>query len=218
MCLAASRKFNGKCVAGVTADGMWLRPVGKASDGALTASECTLEDGSELGVLDVIELSTGKYRGTDIHPEDFELTSAPRRRLYRLSASDAAEVLDGLAVEGPEILGGTGDRISADEARDRRPGSLAVVRPESLQFRVKTGYRGYAQARAMFTLAGAYYDLTLTDLEWEARVKAAGRMVHDHSDLSEVPDSTVYLTISLTEPFEDGVCYRLVAAVIEVPR
>lgn len=217
VCLAASRKFNGTCVAGVTAGGVWLRPVGKASDGALTTAECVLDDGSELSVLDVVELTTGKYRGTDVHPEDYEMSSTPRRRVGHLSASEAAELLDSLAVDGPEILGGTGDRITADEARERRPGSLAVVMPETLKFRVKTSYRGHDQARAMFTLSGAYYDLTLTDPEWDARVKAAGRMTHDYADLSDAPDSTVYLTISLTEPFEDGICYRLVAAVIELP-
>jgi hypothetical protein len=60
VCLANSRKLNGRCLAGKefggTGVGAWVRPVGAREHGEVSEYERQYEDGSDPRVLDVIDV------------------------------------------------------------------------------------------------------------------------------------------------------------------
>src|ERR1019366_8370022 len=66
VCLANSRKYSGRCVAGVEVvqgkSGAWIRPVSSRPNEQLHADECSYEDGVEVRVLDIIDVPLGLHR------------------------------------------------------------------------------------------------------------------------------------------------------------
>jgi hypothetical protein len=55
ICLAHSKKYSKRCVAGVRLDtGQWIRPISKEEHGELTPAQLQLADGGEPRNFDVI--------------------------------------------------------------------------------------------------------------------------------------------------------------------
>lgn len=64
-------------------------------------------------------------------------------------------------------------------------------------------------------MGDAVYDLSVTDPKWEARLRDLPEGLHDRARGGISGGDSVFLTISLGEPFQ-GSCFKLVAAVIHV--
>jgi hypothetical protein len=111
-----------------------------------------------------------------------------------------------LWINGHSTYHGLHDHIPLDQA-GAVPGSLRLVRVETMQLRVFTPGEAFGNSKlqARFTFAGTAYALWVTDPAVE-RAYLAGE---DGS--YRLGES--YLTISLGEPF-NGNCHKLVAAVI----
>jgi hypothetical protein len=62
VCLANSRKHGGRCVAGLRANGVWVRPVSNYQDGTLYNQHYTLDSGAPIAVLDVVRMDVGQSR------------------------------------------------------------------------------------------------------------------------------------------------------------
>jgi hypothetical protein len=71
--------------------------------------------------------------------------------------------------------------------------------------------------RVLFQLNDLAYDLPLTDPAFAGPLQRRDEGDYRSSDLGIPDDATILFTISLGEPL-DGVCYKLVAAVVVVPR
>jgi hypothetical protein len=103
VCLANSRKHNGRCIAGITMAGKWIRPVGPP-DGTLYPQQYTLSDGSEPSILDVIRLEAAP--SPEPHqPENWRISGTQWQRLGRLSRQQGRLWLHQTASLGPHILG-----------------------------------------------------------------------------------------------------------------
>jgi hypothetical protein len=67
--------------------------------------------------------------------------------------------------------------------------------------------------RAFFPLGDVPYDLPLTDPAYAGPLQRRDEGDYRSSDLGIPEDGTILFTISLGEPL-DGICYKLVAAVV----
>ena len=57
LCLAASRKHGGYCIAGKDIKtGEWIRPVSSRPDEEISNNECTMRNGTQATLLDIIEI------------------------------------------------------------------------------------------------------------------------------------------------------------------
>ena len=74
--LANSKKFNGRCIAGIDLDsGNWIRPVSKTEHGEFSGAECSVTVGGsrrQVQSLDVIEVVVGSSKPGIGHPEDIQ--------------------------------------------------------------------------------------------------------------------------------------------------
>jgi hypothetical protein len=212
LCLANSRKLGGRCIAGVTASGSWIRPVSADQDGVLSWSHYRLDGDAEPAVLDVIRLEATPAPEPD-QPENWVISTNRWQRIGRLASHDARARLHQLASSGPLLLGSPSNSIEhAYLVGHRGRPSLCAVEPSELWWRIRATERG-KQVRAVFSLGGAQYDLPVTDPVIEQRLGdlLVGNYGKDVGGISA--DDAVFLVISLSKPL-GGLCYKLIAAVI----
>jgi hypothetical protein len=102
--------------------------------------------------------------------------------------------------------------MSPEEAATQNS-SLFLIQPENFAVEVSSStWNGKTKRiyRGNFIYNQTYYSLSLTD--------PAARNVFKNENEGQYPIEKVYLCVSLTEPFDDGRCHKLVAAIITNPR
>ncbi len=213
VCLASSRKHNGRCVAGITRSGEWIRPVSPEPDGTLYSQHYILNNGSEPATLDVIRIDA--FRAPEPHqPENWRISGARWQHLGRLRRQEAKPWLQRAANPGPYLLGSPADRISYEYLVEHPiQSSLCLVEPAKLLWWITSNARGNRQIRAIFSLVGAEYNLSVSDPVWADRLSALGIGTYDNAGAGVSASQSIFLTVSLTEPF-NGSCFKLIAAVI----
>ena len=221
VCLANSRKWNGRCVAGLRTDGKgWLRPVGSNPEGVLHPHHYMLPDDTEPQLGDVLRVHCSRPHPQPHHPEDWIVMSLPWERVTSAAESRRQEWLRPYLTQGPQLLGSAGDRVAAETVQAHPvTHSLALIAPQSLHWHITLNSKGERRTRVVFTLDDAEYDLSLTDPLWEQRVMHLKTGIHPRRMADIAEDAEVWLTISLGEPFaaaEGGkeFCYKLVAGVL----
>ena len=216
VCLANSRKLNGRCIAGRQwvdgRPGEWLRPVSARVGEEVSEYERQYEDGSDPRVLDVIDVPVLSPCPKDYQTENWVLD--PEHywvKAGRLSWFDLPSLVDPVAplwLDGNSTYSGINDRIALDAA-DSVTDSLRLIRVDSLQVRVFRPGEAFGnnkrRVQARFSHADEEYALWVTDPGFERRYLA--KLDGDYG-IGEC-----YLTISLGEPYQDA-CYKLVAAII----
>lgn len=212
VCLANSKKLGARCVAGVelgTQD--WIRPTGSGDHGAITFAEQKLDDNTRPALLDLIEMQLAGPSPQPGQPENWTLAPGQWTKVGHLDAGEAQSLLIALATEAPVF--GTNERsVSvADVLAGRVNHSLAVIRPEQLNWEKRHGFSGGTQVRGQFVHAGAWHDLPLTDPAHLAQFVDLGIGDYEHPASEEA-----FLVISLGEPLNDE-HWKLIAGVIGLP-
>lgn len=216
--LANSRKWGGRCVAGVSIrDGRWVRPVSDNPHGALQPRHHRI-DGRDVEPLDVVSFEHDGRVDDPSQPENVKVGSSRWWLTGRVATGEAPKVLSPHLVDGPVLLGNRGAAMPEDDALKGVDASLALIRPAQVDFCLEPPSKGTSKPRprARFELDGQQYNLALTDLQLRPRLLAAGLGVHGLDDLGLDPNADVLLTISLAEA-RDGWCTKLVAAVLVLP-
>jgi hypothetical protein len=212
ICLANSKKLGARCVAGVEQDSQtWIRPMGSGSHGAITLTEQTLNDGSRPELLDQIEMQLGEPMPQPGQPENWSLAPGQWRRVGHVSDHEARDLLMGLSTDAPVF--GTNERsVSvAEVAGGSVTSSLAVVRPQDLNWEKRRGFTGGTQIRGQFVHAEQWHDLPLTDPAF------LGQFVNfEIGDYAHSAAQEVFLVISLGEPMNEE-HWKLIAGVIGLP-
>ena len=217
VCLANSRKFGGRCIAGKEVlpnrtIGAWVRPVTDQGGGEVPNWECQYPDGSEPAVLDVLDISLLAHVPKDYQQENWELDpKQPWKKVQVAPFERAAVLLDPLAPlwsTGHSTYNGLNDRVPIEEATVLTD-SLRFIRVENLTLSVLAPGSRHGEDKqrlqGWFHHESDEYRLWVTDVLWEEEYlgKPSGRY----------PVGQAYLTVSLGEPHE-GFAYKLIAAII----
>jgi hypothetical protein len=216
VCLANSRKRQGRCVGGrewnSTVPGSWIRPISERSEKEVSGIERQYEDFSDPRVLDLIQLPLIEARPKDYQQENWLLD--PTQYWVRTgtlgweSLSALRDRSGPLWINGNSTYHGIHDRIPLAQAVELRS-SLKLIHVEGLKLKVfapgeaRGDIRRRVQARFVFD--GTSYGLWVTD-------PIAERQHLARSD-GEYAVDEAYLTISISEPYQDF-CYKIVATVI----
>jgi hypothetical protein len=219
VCLANSRKYAGRCIAGLELNGSepgaWIRPVSGAPKGELQFQHL-YTDGSEPQLLDVMEIEFLKPRPAFCHREDHLIEAKTCwTRLGSARAGDLVSAIEPaggcLWFDGGSTKFGINDKIPADAAA-QLTSSLKLVQPKGLFMKVQSEGGQYKQARSVirgyFSLAGFDYALSVTDgdINREFQNARPGTSKYLRSPL---------LCLSVSEVFESqNACYKLIAGVI----
>lgn len=217
VCLANSRKLQGRCIAGRELVGgkpaAWIRPVSDREHEEVSECERQYQDGSDPRVLDIMDVPLLEPRPKDYQQENWLLD--PNEYWVRVGRLSWGELAPFAQKSGPLWLNGyhtthgLNDRIPLGQAATLRS-SLMLVRVDTILLSVFSPGQAFSNPRrriqARFSFDGNEYALWVTDpiVEREYLAREDG----DYS-LGES-----HLTISLGEAFE-GYCYKLVAAVIQ---
>jgi hypothetical protein len=207
LCLAYSRKYSARCVAGLRLDTLeWVRPVSANDHGELSAASCRLDVGRAPKPLDIVRMPLLRPRPEKHQPENWAVGDRQWQLVDELNVQGAAQYLDEVLVAGPELLGNVEDSHDWDWLQDNGiEESLGLVRVVP-HFYVNP----WEKLRASFQLRSVPYDLAVTDVAgWTGGAKEAS---------SIVAKSDWYLTVSLGERYDrKNRAYKLVAAGIETP-
>lgn len=210
LCLANSWKLGGRCFAGLTNDGSWVRPVTDTSTGALPDSVCVLDTGRVVEALDVVRLKLKRPEPRVYQPENWIVGNKEWYFVKAQTLDDVGQLLDSVCADDSPIFGTHTNSVSWQRIQESPPAaSLTLVRTSSPRFYVRRKPNGSNQTRVEFVHGDSVYDLSISF-----------ELTLPHSDPKGYePPTDWYLTISLGEPFEeqDNRCYKLVAGALEIP-
>ncbi|MFH1243802.1 MAG: RQC domain-containing protein, partial [Pseudomonadota bacterium] len=216
VCLANSRKYSGRCVAGkeILGDqvGKWIRPVSISETGELSIQETTYENGKSPQLLDVIAIPMTRHDTHSYQTENYVLDKGPWLRKGIFSLLDLPKLCDhadSLWVNGYSSYNGLNDRIPEDIVKKRITSSLLFIRPENVSITVEEGPNLLKRIRSRFAFAGVEYWFPVTDPIVE------NKYFDEEVGAYPVDNRELYFTISIGEPYE-GYCYKLVAAIISL--
>lgn len=215
VCLAASRKYGGYCIAGKEwmeeKIGSWIRPVSRQENGEIAAEAIRLDNGHIPQYLDVITVET---RGAEDHPYQKENVFITEKhpwlwqcRLFPAILPQMVDKVDELWQTGFNSTNGINDRVPEEVLCKANGPSICLIQPQVFTLLVSDDLDGRKKVRAKFTYSHTPYLLAVTDpgIEKTYLMKEQGEYPLNVRNL--------YITVSLSEPF-NNFCYKLVAAVI----
>jgi ATP-dependent DNA helicase RecQ len=217
VCLASSRKFSGRCIAGkaLLPDGLggWIRLVSGSETGELSMKEITMRDGNLPEPLDIFAVHTGEGASHSYQSENVlagDLLWIRRGKITPTLLGRLCDDPEHLWINGFSSLSGSNDRIPLSLAQQGLPSSLLFIPVERLCMILATNARGLKRILAEFTYHAVEYRLAVTDPAIEEKYMGM--------DIGRYPveNAKNYVTVSIGEPFNDF-CYKLAAAIISLP-
>ena len=216
VCLANSRKYSGRCVAGkeVLGDqiGSWVRPVSNCETGELSIKEITYKNGKPPELLDIIAIPLSRHDPHSCQTENYILDKGLWIRKQQVSLSllpKLCDHVDSLWINGYHSSNGLNDRISEETVKERVQSSLLLINPDKASITVEEGPNLLKRVRSRFCFAGEEYWLPVTDPVVE------NRYFDEETGQYPINKKDVYFTVSIGEPYE-GYCYKLVAGIINL--
>ena len=214
VCLANSRKLNGRCVAGKELAGDtpvgWLQPVSNREHEEVSEYERQYEDGSDPHVLDIIDVPLLEAKPKEYQQENWLLD--PDEYWRKVGTwNDLSRLVDPVAplwINSHSTYNGRNDKIPLLLIQSL-DSSLRFVRVDRLRLAVFKPGEAFGnlkrRVQARFHHGGDEYALWVTDPGYERAYLARPDGSY------EIGES--FLTISLGEPYNDY-CYKLVATII----
>lgn len=222
VCLANSRKPDGRCVAGKLYAqgnfGAWLRPISVRDGEELSEQERHISKGVEPALLDIMEFMVTKHKPSAHQPENFLIN--PQYKFKHIGSVNIEELMK--VVDKPTNIWIMGYQSKTFGKNDLVPpnrisevtNSLFLINPHTFTIQVVQGTYSL-QVRGQFSYLGAEYNLRITDPVVEERFIPKGAGEYKIDD--------VLLTISLAEklftvasnPSSSGY-YKLIAGVIDI--
>ena len=216
VCLANSARTAARCVAGVTPEDKWIRPLGGGDAGAVLQRECLLDTGLEPRLLDLIIIPLEAPKPNTYQPENWTIEKTQWKFAGHLDDAAAVALLSRLSSNDPVLFRNTSDRVAQRELEaNPSSASLLVIEPTDLAFHYRSNPWN-RRIRAEFAQIGQHYDLGMTDPVFKERLGNHPDDVRIRAD-ALVPAARFFLTVSLGEPWQ-GDCFKMVAGVIVLPK
>ena len=217
LCLANSEKSSQRCLAGVRLDtGGWIRPVSTTGGGALFEDQYTTKSGKIAQPLDSVRIHFDQYSPKYHQPENWLISGEESWELLNseLNRPQLLALNTALQRKGKIFSTERNSRAKVELKGSLSTHSLTLIRPQNIQFYIRTSDNGNNQPRTEFDFDGHHYDFPITDPRWRQHVRG-----DNPDDLPSVDnldnDEDVLFTISLGEAFE-GHCYKIVAAIFSL--
>lgn len=217
VCLANSRKFGGRCVAGKRLNGdsvgEWVRPVSPKETGELNSRVIALQGGAMPALGDILSIPVDKPAPHPYQSENIFLKSETWQKVGEFSPDRLDALLDSpetLWQNGYSGWHGLNDRIPVEAFDSSGSGSLFFIHAREVSVHVVKGADGLKHIRAGFIYGGRKYRLAVTDAAVEES------FIKQEFGVYPLADEYVYLCISLSEPCE-GFCYKLAAGIWRLP-
>ncbi len=218
ICLANSRKNNGRCVAGICTDNQcWIRPVSSLKDGTLNY-EYKMSNGAEAALFDEIEVELISPKPVPHQPENWLVGLEKWNLIQKIPTAYAIRLLEPFLFSGPTLFGNYKNCVPHANLRSQpAKESLILIEPDTIYWLINKNYYDQRQIRCKFNFRGMPYNLVVTDPVFEHRFSKLDYGDYSHNDVGITSTDRVILTISLAEPLKDK-CYKLVAAVLILPK
>ena len=208
ICLANSRKHNGRCIAGIDETGRWVRPVSSSKKRAI-GQETRMIEGSEPKVLDILEVPLQAHGPVDgCQPENKLLKTGQWQKVGSIKPKDLLKYCE----DDSTILHNNLDHVRACCFR-MIPSygwkSLQLVHNKNVAF--EQDEKNKAKWRANFAnTTGVALSLRVTDPDICHRL-----------DQGEMISKDCLLTVSMAAGWSPDKktakrCYKFVAGVIEL--
>jgi hypothetical protein len=218
ICLAHSKKFSERCIGGVRLDtGEWIRPISREKHGELTAEQLKLSPGREPQNFDVVSAWLAEHVPVRNQPENWRIQNSPWKLVCRPSPVEYASILKVL-FRGTVLFGNTSDRV-AYSTFEKAPAteSLVLVKPAQPRWIVRRTLTWKRQLRVAFSPGSIRYHLAVTDIPYDDKVHDLDLREYTSEQIGIKDEDTLYFTVSLGEPLDNGYCFKLVAAVLQLP-
>lgn len=220
ICLANSRKLNGRCIAGrellEDEPGEWIRPVSSRQHEEVSEYERQYEDGSDPRVLDVIDVPLLQHAGHTYQRENWLLDPeyywVKVGRLFWQQLGPLVAPPRSLWINGYSTYHGSNDKMPLEVA-ESLTSSLQFIHVDGMDLQVFAPGEAFGnrkrRVQAWFRYGGDDYAFWVTDPTYERRFLAQSDGTY-HLGQS-------YLTVSLGEPY-NGETFKLVATILERPQ
>lgn len=214
VCLAKSKKYGGRCLAGVqvepTGQGghrvvrrrgepRWVRPITATEHGEVPESFVR-----NVNLLDIVELGETEEDRRSFQTENIRFKSTACTKVRELPGT--SHVLNQFVTSRPGPLFGNHGKAVKDEKAELLDHSLLLIRVNDGAFLRHQEIGEKPKLRAHFAHEGRSYDLPVTDPEFERQLLHGG-LVGSKFDC--------YLTLSLGVSYQRW-HYKLVAGVFVV--
>ncbi|MGK7925738.1 MAG: hypothetical protein AB4290_10910 [Spirulina sp.] len=229
ICLANSLKHGGRCIAGFKTDGSgWLRPVSPHANGTLYNEHYTLEGGREPELFNILKIDCDRLHSRPHQPENWVVSDGQWQFMGWPTTQQLNQLLKReiqKASSSATLLGNQSDRIEFDTLQENpAAASLCLIKPKEIIWKIDTLPRK-RKFRAIFSLNGVEYDLSITDPQWKSWLERLDdgeyscQQAIAQLNLKNFNPEKFLLTIGLSEPFQPSddeplYCFKLVAAVM----
>ena len=217
VCLAASRKYSGICIAGKELSNLiaisWIRPVSKRQNGELSKKEILYNSGEQPKLLDIINIHIKKhfphYYQTENYLNNDSINWEKDSVFPMCRLSSLCDDVDSLWINGYHSTEGNNDRIPLEIANEKLTTSLVFICTNTLKIEYKKLRNQKTRLSADFEYRNNKYYLVITD------PKAEKIYYKKDFGIYSFEGYPIYMCISIGEPF-GGYCYKLVAGIIGI--
>jgi hypothetical protein len=213
ICLAASRKPGGRCIAGKDASdkSTWIRPVSSGEEDAITNQQSCYSNGQLAQLLDIIEIPILKPYPTKHQRENFLVDSGKKWiKNGVFDKNDLNTLLDNPSQLWQDLnssYNGENDRIPADRANEINQ-SLFFIQVKCkilVKIEGKDFDNPHKKIRCFFKYQNIEYILPVTDTVIEQEYLSKPENEYDIGEK--------YICVSLGLEY-DGYLYLFVAAIL----
>jgi hypothetical protein len=216
ICLANSKKYGDRCVAGIelkqndngkhtivreNGRPKWIRPVSEKEFGQIDTRLVSYISLTNLAEFEETEACPEGYQS-----ENVKFVIYTIRKIKAIDSTTLSEILPKLAdTKSTTIFGNTRKALSVEEVSNLNY-SLKLIKVQNPQIYFKN-FADKSNPRMTFSFHQHEYDFPITDIDFLEYYK------NDRSILDG--QSEIYITVSLSKEFEENV-YKLIAGVFVV--